>query len=105
MTSETDQNCFVNRVQEIPMVSATVSHALNVYEKTKNYNRLMNATLMLAENSVKYALEKAQPVRKILNGPSKKKKMTVFNFPQIIYFLHTWSFISNFFIFVFCFLL
>lgn len=60
---------FVDRVQEIPMISATVSQALNVYERTKNYNRLMNATLMLAENSVKYALVKSEPVRKIFDKP------------------------------------
>lgn len=71
MAAEQNQQCFVHRVQEIPMVSAIVGQAFSAYEKTKNYNRFFGATLSLAENSVKFAVEKAQPVRRMLDGPSK----------------------------------
>jgi len=49
------------------MIKAARVQVEYVYEKTKNSNRLFNATLQLAENSVKYASE-VDAVKMVLNS-------------------------------------
>jgi len=65
---DAENQVFIYRVGQLPMVKAAYERATSAYEATKNYNQLLNTTLQMAENSVKYASE-TEPVKKVLNNP------------------------------------
>lgn len=55
-------DCFVHRVAALPLVSAATTQALSTYERTKNYNALINATLTAFEYGLLYAKNKVEPI-------------------------------------------
>lgn len=73
---DAENQVFIYRVGQLPMVKAAYERATSAYEATKNYNQLLNATLQMAENSVKYASE-TEPVKKALNNPRKFHLITL----------------------------
>jgi len=64
---EAENQLFFRRVAQLPVVKAASDRAVSVYETAKNSNRLVNAALQLAENSVKRATE-IDAVKKILDS-------------------------------------
>lgn len=65
---EAENQVFIYRVGQLPVVKAACERALSVYGATKNYNGLLNSTLQMAEDSVKYASE-TEAVKKVLHNP------------------------------------
>lgn len=63
------QFCFVHRIAGLPLVAYSVEQVLHYYDKTKKTNRLIAMPLNLAENTVKYAAAKVEPIRRLLDGP------------------------------------
>lgn len=61
--------CFVHRVSELPLVAFSLQHLFTIYDKTKNYNRLLGASFNLAESGVKLAAATTEPFLKLLDGP------------------------------------
>jgi len=64
---DAENQLFFYRVGQLPVVKAASERVVHAYELTKNSNRLFNATLQLAENTVKYASE-VDAVKKILDN-------------------------------------
>lgn len=63
------QLCFVHQIADLPLVSASLGQIFDIYEKVKKSNRILGASLHLAENGTKYAVKKVEPIRRLLDSP------------------------------------
>uniref|UniRef100_A0A915JA72 Uncharacterized protein n=1 Tax=Romanomermis culicivorax TaxID=13658 RepID=A0A915JA72_ROMCU len=63
------QLCFVHQIADLPLVSASLGQIFDIYEKVKKSNRILGASLHLAENGTKYAAKKVEPIRRLLDSP------------------------------------
>jgi len=64
---EAENQWFLSRLSQIPVVKAVSDRAVSVYDVAKNSNRLFNTTFQLAEDTVKYASE-VEIVKKLLDN-------------------------------------
>lgn len=53
---------IINRVKNIPLVKSAIGYASGHYERIKGSNKLVNSTLVCAENSLNFVASTAKPV-------------------------------------------
>jgi len=68
MASQQSEN-IVQRLSEIPMVSASFVQVSNIYRLTKSSNKYFESALNFVENVTKTAVDSSQPILKVLDGP------------------------------------
>ena len=71
MTAVQSDPHFLQRVGSLPIVTTAIDQLANIYQNTKESNRLVKYTLETAEVGVKTVAQTAMPVVNRLEKPSE----------------------------------